>query len=152
MGVIKGMVVRLRGSSYNWAGTDDQLYVGVVGRGGGREFPMDVHGFDDFEQGTDVKYWLGTVWEGGALTGAKKPWQSEPPGGWNTPEYDAVDIQKVDYVYLRKQSVDKDDDAYSLDEVEVTLYSDSPVKRRFFHNRQVGLANEYGQRIWLREG
>ena len=151
MAIIKGMLVRLKSSGYNWAGTDDRLYIGVFGRGGGREFPMDVKGFDDFEEGTDVRYWLGTVWDGSALTGARKPWQSQPVGGWNEPSYEHIDLDKVDYVYLRKQSINNDDDAYSLDEVEVTLYGDSPVKKTFRHTGIIGLANEYGQRVWLRE-
>ena len=151
MAIIKGMLVRLTSSPYNWAGTDDHLYVGVFGTGGGREFPLDVKGFDDFEEGTDVKYWLGTVWDGAALTGAKKPWQSQTASGWNQPSYDKIDMDKVDYIYLRKQSVEKNDDAFSLTLVEVILYGDSPTKRIFRHTGEIGMAAEYGQRVWLRE-
>ncbi len=151
MSNIKGLVIRLKSAGYNWGGTNDHLYIGIFGRGGGREFPMDVKGFDDFEEGTDVKYWLGTVWEGSKLTGAKKPWQSQQAGGWNEPSYEKIDFEKVDYVYLRKQSVDSNDDEYSLSEVDVTLYADSPVKKTFRHRGTLGLANEYGQQVWLRE-
>ena len=45
MSGVKGLVVRLKTSSIRkWAGTDDPIYIGVVGKGGGREFPLDVEG------------------------------------------------------------------------------------------------------------
>lgn len=154
MSHIRGLVVRLKTENRSWAGTDDHIYLGIVGKGGGREFPLDVNGFDDFEEGTDIKYWLGTVWDGAALTGAKKPNQSQPDSGrWNDPAVDNINLNQVDYVYLRKGGTRQsdNDDAYMMDEVEATLYGSSPNKRTFRSTVDIGLANEYGLQVWLQE-
>lgn len=151
------MVVRLKTASIRkWAGTDDPIYIGVVGKGGGREFALDVEGFNDFEKGTDVKYWFGTVWDGDALGGAKKPYHSEADADtrrWNKPSHDDIELDQVDYVYLRKAAFFKDrlDDRYLLSEVEVTLYASSPSKRTFKSTGTFALANEFGLQVWLSE-
>lgn len=151
MAHIKGMFVELLTDTATYAGTDDNIYVGVFGKGGGSEFPLDVRGFNDFEKGTNVKYWFGDVWEGGVLAGAKRPYQA---GSWNDPEFRYIDLEKVDYVYLRKHSHKggNDDDAWKMDKVEVTLYgSNSPQKRTFHKTGDIWLANEFGLQVWLLE-
>ncbi len=156
MSGVKGLVVRLKTASIRkWAGTDDPIYIGVVGKGGGREFALDVEGFNDFEKGTDVKYWFGTVWEGDVLVGAKKPYHSDADADtrrWNMPSHDDIELDLVDYVYLRKASFlkDRQDDRYLLNEVEVTLYASSPSKRTF-RRTTIALANEFGLQVWLPE-
>ncbi len=118
---LRGMVVRLRTENQAWAGTDDHIYIGVFGKGGGREFPLDVGPFNDFERGTDIRYHLGTVWDGTVLPGTKKPKGSEP-GGRNNPAWHNVNLDLIDYVYIRKAGSrsNKGDDAYKFDFVEVT--------------------------------
>ena len=148
MANIKGILVRLKTENEKYAGTDNHIYVGIVGKGGGSEFPLDVKGFNDFEKGADVKYWLGDVWDGTALSGAKNPYKAYE---WNDPEIRYIDLDKVDYVYLRKQSYTKDDDAWKMDEVEVTLYGSSPKKKTFYKTGDIWLANEYGLRVYLKE-
>lgn len=151
MANIKGILVRLKTENEGGAGTDDHIYVGVVGKQGGSEFPLDVRGFNDFEKGTDVKYWYGDVWEGGVLAGAVRPYAA---GGWNDPEYRYIDLDAVDYVYLRKHSHKggDEDDAWKLDFVEVTLYgASSPDKRTFSKSADLWLANEYGLQVYLKE-
>lgn len=145
---LKGMVVMLETESDTYAGTDEHLYIGVVGTGGGREFPLDVHGFNDFEKGTNVKYWLGDVWDGGALAGAKNPWESKT-GDWNDPGKFDIDLDKVTHVYLRKQSYKANDDAWKMAFVVVTLYGPSPQKRTFKSTKEMWLGNEYGLQLWL---
>jgi hypothetical protein len=150
MGALKGMLVRLKTKDEPGAGTKDQIYVGVVGSGGGSEFPLDVPGFKDFGKGSDIKYWFGDVWDGVALKDAKNPFQAHK---WNDPEHRLIDVEKVDYVYIRKHSAKTgvDDDAWKMDEVEVILYGDTPEKRIFFKGGDIWLANEYGLQVWLRE-
>jgi hypothetical protein len=150
MTALKGILVRLKTKSERGAGTVDPIYIGVVGAGGGGEFPLDVPGFKDFQAGSDVKYWFGDVWEGGALSGAKNPFEAHR---WNDPESRNIDMDKIDYVYVRKHSHEGgiDDDAWKLDEVEVILYGPSPVKRAFIKTSDIWLANEYGLQVWLRE-
>lgn len=147
MAKIKGMVVKLKTKTGAYSGTDDHIYVGVFGKQGGSEFPLDVRGFDDFETGT-VKYWLGTVWDGSVLQGAKNPFKAF---SWNDPETRYIDMDKVDYVYLRKQSHTADDDAWKMDEVEVTLYGPKSQKRTFHKTGDIWLANEYGLQVYLKE-
>lgn len=150
MTALKGMLVRLKTKNERGAGTDDHIYVGVIGTGGGGEFPLDVPGFNDFESGTDIKYWFGDVWEGQALSGAKNPFEAHR---WNDPESRNIDMDKIEYVYIRKHSHKGgiDDDAWKMDEVEVTLFGPSPVKRSFIKTSDIWLANEYGLQVWLRE-
>ena len=152
MADIQGMIVKLKTKNHNGAGTDEHIYVGVFGKDGGSEFALDTAGFNDFEQGSDVKYWLGDVWDGAALTGAKEPYGS---ANWNHPKKRYIDLEKVDYVYLRKaadKSKGHEDDAWKMDSVEVTLYgSRSPIKRVFHKTGDIWLANEYGLQVWLKE-
>lgn len=151
MSEIKGIFVELKTKGGKWTGTDDQIYIGVIGKGGGSEFPLGVRGFDDFESGSNVKYWLGDVWEGSALAGARRPYEA---GGWNDPEVRHINLEKVDYVYLRKASHagNDEDDKWKMDNVEVTLYGpESPMKRTFFKTGDIWLANEYGLQMWLKE-
>lgn len=151
MSHVRGMVVRLKTKNESYAGTDDHIYIGVVGTDGGREFPLDVRGFNDFEPGTDVKYWLGDVWDGGVLSNAKNPYQAH---AWNDPELWRIEMDQVNQVYVRKGGTRTggQDNAYKMDEVEVTLYgATSPNKRTFERTTDIWLANEYGLQVWLPE-
>lgn len=151
MAEIKGMWVELKTASGKYTGTDEALYVGVFGKGGGSEFPLDVVGFNDFEPGTNIKYWFGDVWEGAILAGAKRPYEA---GGWNDPEFRDIDLDQVDYIYLRKHSYKggREDDAWKMDRVEVRLYGEvSPAKRTFRKTGDLWLANENGLQVWLTE-
>jgi len=163
MSHILGIVVNLVMSNAvgGW-GTDDQIYIGVHGTGGGREFPLDVEGFDDFEKNTNVTYVLGTVWDGAAISGQgiRHPKRSGDEG-FNDPQRASLDLEGVNSVYIRKLGLTtkNDDDACRVNKVTVTLYGANPVFRIFtsINNgavRHPGLhfGNEYGLQHWLREG
>lgn len=152
MSHVRGMLVRLRTHTSGGAGTDEHIYIGVAGPGGGREFPLDVTDFNDFEAGTDVKYWFGSVWDGGALAGAKNPFKGQ---SWNRPAFWRIEMEQVNQVYVRKASGNTkgmEDDAYKMDEVEVTLYGTNPSSRTFSRTTNIWLGNEYGLQVWLPEG
>jgi hypothetical protein len=146
MSHLRGMVVRLRTENQKGAGTDDMIYIGVVGKGGGREFPLATKYYNDFERDTDVLYCLGIVWDRTAAKGAKKPEGSEP-GGINNPSWYNVNLNEVDYVYIRKEAKETNskDDAYKFDKVEVKLYGTRPQSRVFFTAEVLWLGREYGQ-------
>jgi len=148
---LRGIVVRLCTGLGRRSGTDDMLYVGVCGTRGGREFPLDVPWFDDFERRSRVKYALGAVWDEAALAGAREPAQSK--GGWNDPALAYIGFDAIDRVYLRKQTGRRrgDDDAYELDEVEVVLYGEAPAVRTFRCQTAVWLGVEYGATVWVPE-
>ena len=152
MSHVRGILVRLKTKSQSGAGTDDHIYIGVVGSGGGREFPLDVRGFNDFREDQDITYWFGSVWDEAALEGVKRPYRSEP-GERNDPDWFRIELDQLQTVYVRKQgdrSV-QGDDAFKMDEVEVTLYGVSPEKRTFGTSNDLWLGNEYGHQAWLPE-
>ena len=87
-------------------GTDDHIYIGLVGRGGGREFALATEE-EDFEvqpPGKPEVFLLGSFWDNPAASvpQAKNTLRSAP-GGDNDPARFEVDLDLVDYVYLRKQ-------------------------------------------------
>ena len=129
MDYLRGIVVRLKTGDDKYAGTDDPLYLGVSGTTGGREYHLDVSLFDDAERLSIVKYALGEVWDEAALVGARAPKLSKHD--WNDPRLFFVGLPGIDRVYLRKQAGRRGDDAYQLHEIEVDLYGDAPLRRRF---------------------
>ena len=151
MSTLRGMVVRLHTGTDRSAGTHDPIYVGVSGTAGGREFPLDVAGFDDFERRSRVKYRLGNVWDEDALAGAREPRGAKDD--WNDPSLAYIGFAEIDRVYLRKHSGRSrlDDDAYELDEVEVILYGEEGEKRVFRCTTALWLGIEYGAKVWLPE-
>jgi hypothetical protein len=148
---LRGIVVYLATSTAPRAGTNDPLYLGVSGTAGGREFPLDSALFDDFERRSRVRYALGEVWEAAALAGAKQPKMSK--ADWNDPSYFHVGLAGIDRVYLRKRCGRRrsQDDAYGLDELEVTLYGAPEEKRVFRSAGAIWLGVEYGAQVWLPE-
>jgi hypothetical protein len=142
-----GLWVRLFNLSLS--DTNDHIYVGVFGRGGGREFPLESPG-PDFGPG-DYLYWVGTVWEGHRLENARQPRFSDYQ---NDPGQAEIDLDRIDYVYLRKQG-DRSpagDDAWQFDWARVDLYGTDPAKRAFKTTGKVNFfGNEFGHQIWLAE-
>jgi hypothetical protein len=148
---LRGIVVYLATGTSPGAGTNDALYLGVSGTQGGREFPLDTAFFDDFSRRSRVRYALGEVWEEAALAGARQPKMAK--ADWNDPAYFHVELAAVDRVYLRKHCGRRraDDDAYHLDECEVTLYGPAQQKRVFRSASAIWLGIEYGAQVWLPE-
>lgn len=156
MAQLTGMAVTLITANDDEAGTDDHLYIGIIGSGGGREFPLDSEK-EDFVTGETEKFALGSIWEGGFVDGSTKfPLRSEP-GKDNDPALIPVDLDKASFVYLRKQgdNTTDGDDAYKLRDLRVVLYGPAaPSKRifRFFNGEQaLWLANEHGHVVYLQE-
>ena len=151
MTYLKGIVVVLKTGMSKYAGTDDALFLGVSGTGGGREFPLDIRWFDDAERGSRVKYALGDIWDDEALAGAGKPVMADKD--WNDPKLFYVDFNRIDRIYLRKQSGLRPsaDDAYEMDHVEVALYAESPRMRLFRCSTAIWLGTEYGLQVWIPE-
>lgn len=154
MSHIRGIRVRLRTDSEAGSDTDDHIYIGVAGTGGGREFPLATAAIDDFERGADVTYVLGTIFEP-APPGAQHP-DNSAPGQRNDPARFRIELADVDYVYIRKQG-DRShdgDDAYQLNSVRVELYARpfDPVSKRTFNAfDDLWFGNEFGHQAWLHE-
>ena len=128
MADVLGIVARI----VTGRGTDDRVYLGVVGTGGGSEFPLDVPGVDDFEYGSDVTYWFGEVWDGAELTEASRAREGD---GENDPRSRFIDLDLVRYVYVRKHkhidALGSSGGVWILDECTITLYGASPLSRVF---------------------
>jgi len=146
MSILNGIFVSLTTAGQWWAGTNDHLYIGIVGTVGGREFALNVDGFDDFEEGTVVPYSIGP---GAAVFGGQIP-ETAP---------DALAEIKicqpnVTHVYLRKQGdrTHKGDDAWRLSSAFVYLIASPAPTRVFVSTGSATLANEYGLQVWLAEG
>ncbi len=148
-----GMTVEFRTGDELFAGTDDNLYVGVSGRGGGREFAVDVRLFDDHEQGSDVFYRFGEVWDA-ALLERRAILTAYEADGWNSPRRLPMLLSDVEQVYVRKAGTRQgdSDDAWMLTGACVTLYGDRrPALRRFESAGPIWLGNEFGEKLWLVE-
>jgi hypothetical protein len=149
---LTGIAVRLTTAADENAGTDDHLYLGVIGFRGGREFPLDDPDHDDFELEPPVNYKLGATWE--TVSSPRFPRQSKP-GEVNDPAFLPLDMDAVLGVYLRKQgdNTTDGDDAYRLNDVTVVLYGpEPPVKRTYILRRISGgpwLSNENGHVVYL---
>jgi hypothetical protein len=162
MAHVQGIVVNLVTGSGERDATDDKIYIGVVGTDGGREYPLDVAGFNDFEKGTNVTYALGTVWDGGAISdpAVKNPMFSSG-GRANDPNILSSNmLDNVNQVYIRKAGTRKGDgdNEYAFESVKVTLYGASPESRAFESWAITGglrsaqhLSNVTGLQIWLHE-
>jgi hypothetical protein len=145
------MVVQLNTGLGKHSGTDDPIYVGVSGTKGGREFPLDVALFDDFERRSRVKYVLGEVWDEEAIVGARGPKKAK--ADWNDPALFYVGFPEIDRVYLRKATGRRAlrDDAWEMDEVEIALFGEAGERRLFRCNTAIWLGVGYGSQIWIPE-
>lgn len=152
---LRGMIVTLKTDSRDESNTDNQLYVGVWGTEGGREFPLASKFFNDnFDTGTTQVFLLGSL--PGATPVGSMPSDRGGPGEANDPGFLRIELSSVQYVYLRKQATgtkSDDDDAYRLDSIEVDLFGTSPTPDRRFALTARGLwfGNEHGHQAWLRE-
>jgi hypothetical protein len=158
-------------------GTDDNMYIGVVGTGGGREFPL-ASPDKDFVKGATQNFALGQPWEPiqvgtqesfpfGVPVPSTPVDPKKPPN--NDPKLVPLDVAQVTHVYLRKTGTtrggttyegDEDgDDAYRLQEATVKLYGPaSPSKRVFIFKpnpanelKSVWMGTEFGLVIYLQE-
>jgi hypothetical protein len=163
--LLTGVFISLRTSDKEGSGTNDNIYLGVEGTGGGREFLLDVSSpsdFDDFEKGSEVYYNLGGVsfaqiqtlvgeFEIPSTAGFLVPDETFQ-GGINDPAQLPINFQRIDRVYLRKMGdrVHREDDALILGSIAVWIYSDEGERRKFYYNREFRLGSEFGLQVWLR--
>ena len=153
---ILGMLVNLKTFNSEDAGTDDEIYIGYWGRGGGREFPLSSKDHEDFDRGADDFYIIG-VDPGFGFPLIRS--DRSAPGQANDPALVPIDLNSIEYVYIRKQAYGQgeDDDAWRLEHVIVLLYDDNTVplsgSRIFslFARRGQWFGNEHGHQAWLSE-
>ena len=168
MGDIRHITVQLVTSGdkdFGDTGTDDPVYLGFFGSGGGREFPLFVTNFDDYERGSKVDYFLGN--EVINLGGNQKQVDRSSPGQANDPARLPVDLDSVQFVYLRKQNYgllqpqttagppadEGEDDAWLLETADAFLGDGSNYRHFLTRPEKEGLwfGNEFGQKVYMRE-
>jgi hypothetical protein len=170
---MRAIVVSLTTDPEDDSKTAEQLYVGLWGKRGGREFPLRSREFDEegnFAAGTTRVFLLG--W----LPGSAKPPEGRQsdrtdPGQANDPALLPFELDGVEYVYLRKQATgteSDDDDAYRLTRIKVDLFgtgpsgtstsspsahvtANTPEKRFELDTPGLWFGNEHGHQAWLKE-
>lgn len=153
---ILGMVVNLNTFDSEDAETDDEIYIGLWGNAGGREFPLSSEDHEDFERGADDFYVIG-VDPGFGFPLIRS--DRSAPGEANDPALVPIDLDSIQYVYVRKQAygTQEDDDAWRLDSVIVLLYDEDTIpltqSRQFalFARKGMWFGNEHGHQAWLSE-
>lgn len=149
VGKITGIGLELYVDNWPPSDTEDALYLGVYGSSGGREFPLDVQGYEEFQPGEDVKLNIGGLchWQANqnphivtASTG----------GAANDPAIDNIDLDSVEFVYLRKNlgSAQGLDDELKLSRADVWL-CDGSKERYFSKSVRMFFGYEYGAKHWL---
>ena len=153
---VLGMLVTLQTFDSEDAGTDDEIYIGLWGTAGGREFPLSSKDHDDFERGAADDYIIG-VDPGFGFPLIRS--DRSAPGEANDPALVPIDLNTIQYVYVRKQAygTQEDDDAWRLESVIVLLYDDQTIpltgSRLFslFAPKGMWFGNEHGHQAWLSE-
>lgn len=141
------------------AETDDEVYLGMWGKAGGREFPLRSSTYTkNFGRGAETLYQLGVN-----VIGQTAVYPDHAgPGEQNDPAGIPIELSSIEYVYLRKQAYGTggDDDAWQLLRAIVVIYDiqTNPVNqpnhyRSFYFTDPNGLwlANEFGHQVWLTE-
>jgi hypothetical protein len=169
---MRAIVVSLNTDPEDDSKTAEQLYVGLWGTSGGREFPLRSREFDEdgnFAAGTVRVFLLGWL-PVGAKPPEGRPSDRTDPGEANDPTLLPIELDDVQYVYLRKQATgtgSDDDDAYRLIRITVDLFGTAPgatnitstshvtantPERRFaLDTPGLWFGNEHGHQAWLKE-
>lgn len=152
MSKLVGILVQLDISGAAGSGTDDPIYLGVMGSRGGREFPLRRSGKNDWEAGSKACYIIGTV-----------PIEDVPPdaavasrtesGKRNSPDRSDIDAEAIQTVYLRKREGVSSitDDAVSILRGEAIIYDADGATQRWYLDSKLGiwLGTQYGSQVAL---
>ncbi len=163
MSTITGIAATVRMSQFQNSGTINPLYIGAYGRQGGREFPLWSAGRGPATiASATVTFILGAVPANIVPADAVRVFDSQG-SGWNNPDFDAIEIASVEYVYMRKApdpsqtsfvrdeefTIRIPDDDAQLESVIVKLLGQRGELRTFVRTREIGLAFQYGCQVWL---
>ena len=96
---VVGILAHVDVSGAPGSGTDDPVYFGIAGGQGGREFPLNRAGKNDWEAGQKYDYVIGTVPDDDQPEGAGFAVAAEP-GKRNSPDRFDVIAEAIDGVYL----------------------------------------------------
>jgi hypothetical protein len=167
---LRAMIVSLTTDPGEYSDTPDQLYVGLWGTSGGREFPLasEHFGDDNFAAGTTRVFLLGNLPSVATPVEGRQSDRSKW-GEANDPHLLEIDLAEVQYVYLRKMAYGEkfdSDNAYRLTRISVDLFgtettgsgtatstatAKTPEKRFGLEAHGLWFGNEHGHQVWLKE-
>ena len=152
MSNLVGILVKLDISGAAGSGTDDPIYLGVMGSRGGREFPLKRSGKNEWEAGSKTRYVIGTVPTDDIPQDAAVATRTES-GKRNSPDRSDIDAEVIETVYLRKREGVSSitDDAVSILRAEAIIYDAGGTKQRWYLDSELGiwLGTQYGSQVAL---
>lgn len=150
MGNIKGIRVDIATASSWWSPTADAFFLGVYGSAGGREFRLN--GGIAINQPMETLYL--TLGDACCKTPHDIQVQYSVNLGDNDPLLNPIDIDSVQFVYLRKEtanSTSTNDDVLVLQWGTVLLCDSDGRLRRFRKTGKINFSDEAGLQHWLGE-
>ncbi len=151
MSSISGISVKIQVGSISWAESDDRLYLGVFGKKGGREFSLDVTNYNEFDTVNKlVKFKIGD----GCCSDVNELLVNFSNGQCNTPITDQIDLNSIEFVYLRKEAkeTESQDNCLQLKTADVKICDTSGNIRRFKKETLMYFGHECGLQHFLIEG
>jgi hypothetical protein len=160
--MITGISLTIKVGPAGWSDSKDTLYLGIFGKDGGREFALDVDNYEEFDSPNKiVKLRIGN----GCCPDDSELQvrHSDQYGGSNTPLIYPLDLEDIEYVYLRKIQRMREtptgnpddqflhDDLLELASVDVLLCDSNGSFRRFQKNHKIFFGSECGVQHWLEE-
>lgn len=150
MSLLKGIIAEFHNQNEHFSGTGDNIFLGIVGQDGGREFRLmlDPNVFN--QDGATFKVALGTIWDQNALTRTVFAWHSTN-NDENDPKNYPIETDTIQHVYVRKQGSmsNNGDDRYEFKKIQVVLYGDASDSVTYTTNAPLTLSNESGHQVWL---
>jgi hypothetical protein len=123
---------------------------GDIRHGRGREFNLNVSGFNDYEPGSKINYEIGEVSAFDPSGPEKTPHEATSAlmGG------NRIEQRSVTHVYLRKHGRydQSEDDAWKLGSARVWLMNRVDPARVFTARGPLTLSIEDGLQVWLAKG
>ena len=149
--MITGITVSIKLGSYIYAGTKDPLYLGIFGKNGGQEFALEVNNYEEFDSPNKfIQFKLG---DGCCSANMLQVQGSNDPGNCNNPKSFPLNLDSIEYVYLRKlhKLNAVEDDLLQLASARVLLCDVNGNIRKFEKDIKMVFAYECGLQYWLKE-
>jgi len=157
--MITGISVEIKVGPVAYAPSKDPIYLGIYGKNGGREYALDVDNYDELDSPNKIlklKLGNGCCPQEGEL----QVRHSITSGGSNNPNIYPLEVEDVEYVYLRKyqraqensSNQNHHDDLLELSNVKVKLCDSHGGIRKFEKDIKMFFGYECGVQHWLVEG
>ncbi len=150
---VSGVNIDITVGSGSWADSKDPIYLGVYGKNGGREFPLQVNGDSPINTiGATINLVLGTSCCNKEGVNYLQIDNSQNLSH-NDPLLNPIELEDIEYVYLRKYGGQyaSSDDFGELSEVSVLFCDNLGNVIRYRKEGRIHFAKEAGLQHWLVE-